>query len=111
VTYSNDAVDIWTGTKAYAGWTESNADARARYNQPDHIAGRATYSVTASAGSYVPLRFVFGQAQYGGGFSFTVTAPNGQVIVSDQSTASPYVVRYSCDQVTAPLYPPFGREP
>jgi hypothetical protein len=111
VTYSNDAVDLWIGAKAYAGWTESNADAKARYNQPDHIAGQASFSFSVPADSYIPIRFVFGQAQYGGGFRFTITAPNGQVIVSDEPTDSPYVVRYSCDGVSAPVYPPFGREP
>lgn len=110
ISYSNDAVFLWTGAKAYAGWTDENADARARYNQPDHIPGSARYELTIPANTYMPIRFVYGQAQYGGGFSFTVTAPSGQVIVSDKETFSPYVVRYSCDKTTAPVFPAFGRE-
>ncbi|KAH7258786.1 hypothetical protein NW759_014204 [Fusarium solani] len=110
IPYANDAVYLWLGAKAYAGWSESNADAKARYNQPDHIAGSASFSITVPAGAYVPIRFVYGQAQYGGGFYFTITTPNGQVIASNEATASPYVVRYSCDNILAPRYPAFGQE-
>ncbi|KAK1253914.1 hypothetical protein MKX07_001991 [Trichoderma sp. CBMAI-0711] len=110
IPYANDAVYLWTGAKAYSGWTDANADAKALYDQPDHIAGRASFRFSVPAGTYVPVRFFYGQAQYGGGFSFNVTAPSGQVIVSDWETFSPYVVRYSCDGTTAPAFPAFGRE-
>ncbi|KAH7316673.1 GLEYA domain-containing protein [Stachybotrys elegans] len=110
IPYANDAVFLWTGAKAYSGWTDENADARARYNQPDHIPGSAEFELEIPAGTYVPIRFVYGQAQYGGGFRFNVTAPSGEVIVSDE-TLSPYVVRYSCDRTTAPAFPAYGREP
>lgn len=110
IRYANDAVFVWTGAKAYKGWTDENADAKARYNQPDHIAGRANFKVQIPADTYVPIRFVYGQAQYGGGFYFIVTTPSGQVIVSDTDKDSPYVVRHSCDGVKAPKYLPFGNE-
>ncbi|KAI8714922.1 PA14 domain-containing protein [Fusarium sp. LHS14.1] len=110
VPYANDAVYLWLGAKAYAGWAEANADAKTRYNQPDHIAGSASFSIDLPAGVYVPIRLVYGQAQYGGGFYFTITTPSGQVIVSNEATSSPYVVRYSCDGILAPEYPPFGQE-
>ncbi|KAF5645834.1 conidiospore surface protein [Fusarium tjaetaba] len=110
IPYANDAVYLWIGAKAYAGWNSGNADAKALYNQPDHIAGSAHFEVDIPAGVYIPIRFVYGQAQYGGGFTFSVTAPNGQILVSNDVTASPYIVQYSCDGVTAPQYPPFGQE-
>ncbi|RSL87317.1 hypothetical protein CEP51_002297 [Fusarium floridanum] len=110
IPYANDAVYLWVGAKAYAGWAEINADAKARYNQPDHIAGSASFSIDIPGGAYVPIRFVYGQAQYGGGFQFTITSPSGQVVVGSEATSSPYVVRYSCDGIIAPLYPPFGQE-
>ncbi|RYP09503.1 hypothetical protein DL765_008397 [Monosporascus sp. GIB2] len=110
IPYADDAVYLWTGAKAYSGWTDENADARARYNQPDHIPGRANFNLDIPANTYVPIRFFFGNAQGGGRFSFNVTTPSGQVIVSSESTFSPYVVRYSCDRTTAPVFPPFGRE-
>lgn len=110
IPYANDAVYLWTGRKAYAGWTEANADAKALYNQPDHVAGSAKFAVTIPADTYVPIRFVYGQAQYGGGFTFNVTTPSGQVIVGSDTQGSPYVVRYSCDQTIAPRFTAFGRE-
>ncbi|RFU77895.1 conidiospore surface [Trichoderma arundinaceum] len=110
IPYSNDAVYLWTGAKAYSGWTDNNADAKALYNQPDHIAGHASFNLNIPANSYVPIRFFYGQAQYGGGFNFNITTPSGQVIVSNAETFSPYVVRYSCDGTTAPAFPAFGKE-
>jgi hypothetical protein len=110
IPYSNDGVYLWTGAKAYSGWTDNNADAKALYNQPDHIAGQASFSLTIAANSYVPIRFFYGQAQFGGGFNFNITTPSGQVIVSNTETFSPYVVRYSCDKTTAPAFPAFGKE-
>ncbi|KAF4419185.1 conidiospore surface [Fusarium acutatum] len=110
IPYANDAVYLWIDQYAYAGWSSGNADAKALYNQPDHIAGSAHFEIDLPAGAYIPIRFVYGQAQYGGGFTFTVTAPNGQVLVGNDVTASPYIVRYSCDGVTAPAYLPFGQE-
>ncbi|KAH6856565.1 GLEYA domain-containing protein [Chaetomium sp. MPI-CAGE-AT-0009] len=110
IPYANDAVYLWIGAKAYIGWTDENADAKARYNQPDHVAGSANFDIRLLAGTYVPIRFIYGQAQYGGGFYFNVTTPSGQVIVSHEAHDSPYVVRHSCDGIIAPKFPPFGRE-
>ncbi|KAF5641638.1 GLEYA adhesin domain protein [Fusarium sp. NRRL 52700] len=110
IPYANDAVYLWIGQFAYIGWSSGNANAKALYNQPDHIAGTAHFEVDLPAGQYIPIRFVYGQAQYGGGFTFTVTGPSGQVLVSNDVTASPYIVRYSCDGILAPAYLPFGSE-
>ncbi|KAF5665257.1 conidiospore surface protein [Fusarium circinatum] len=110
IPYANDAVYLWIGQNAYLGWNSGNANAKALYNQPDHIAGTAHFEIDLPAGQYIPIRFVYGQAQYGGGFTFTVTAPNGQVLVGNDVTASPYIVRNSCDGILAPAYPPFGQE-
>ncbi|KAJ4136595.1 hypothetical protein NW768_004212 [Fusarium equiseti] len=110
ILYANDALYFWLGQYAYLGWSAGNANAKALYNQPDHIAGSASYEVDLPAGAYIPLRFVYGQAQYGGGFTFTLTSPSGQVLVGNDVPSSPYIVRYSCDGILAPAYPPFGQE-
>nr|RBR00773.1 hypothetical protein FVER53263_11011 [Fusarium verticillioides] len=110
IPYANDAVYLWIGQNAYGGWSSDNANAKALYNQPDHIAGSAHFEIDLPAGQYIPIRFVYGQAQYGGGFTFTVTAPNGQVLVGNDVTASPYIVRNSCDGILAPAFFPFGQE-
>jgi hypothetical protein len=110
IPYANDAVYLWIGAKAYAGWTEGNADAKALYNQPDHIAGRASFEIDLPASVYIPIRIVYGQAQYGGGFTFTITSPSGKILVDSDVASNPFIVRYSCDGVSAPQYPPFGAE-
>ncbi|WJG36095.1 uncharacterized protein FOBCDRAFT_322576 [Fusarium oxysporum Fo47] len=92
IPYANDALYLWVGDKAYGQWSSGNAAAKALYNQPDHIAGSAHFEIDLPAGVYIPIRFVYGQAQYGGGFYFTVTAPNGQVLVGNDVTASPYII-------------------
>lgn len=110
IPYANDAVYLWVGQSAYGGWTKSNAPAKALYNQPDHIAGSASYEIAMPAGQYIPVRVVYGQAQSGGGFTFKVTAPSGQVLLGDNADSSALVVRNSCDGVNAPQFPAFGQE-
>ncbi|KAM0297322.1 hypothetical protein ACHAPM_009855 [Fusarium culmorum] len=110
IPYANDAVYLWVGQSAYAGWAKGNAPAKALYNQPDHIAGSASYEIAIPAGLYIPIRVVYGQAQSGGGFTFKVTAPSGQVLLGDNADSSGLVVRHSCDGVNAPQFPPFGQE-
>ncbi|KAM0240883.1 hypothetical protein ACHAP5_007747 [Fusarium lateritium] len=110
IPYANDAVYLWLGAKAYAGWTEGNADAKALYNQPDHIAGSASFQIDLPADVFIPIRIFYGQAQYGGGFQFTVTSPSGRIIVDSDAASNPLIVRYSCDGVMAPQYPLFGEE-
>ncbi|KAF5657457.1 hypothetical protein FHETE_10427 [Fusarium heterosporum] len=110
IPYANDAVYLWLGSPAYASWSENNANAKARYNQPDHIAGSASFEVDLPADVYIPIRLVYGQAQYGGGFTFTITSPSGQVLAGNDVVSSPLIVRYSCDGINAPQYLPFGQE-
>lgn len=64
-----------------------------------------------TAGNYYPIRIVFGQAQGAAAFQMTVTAPDGTTFLGPDSGASPYLVSFSCDSVTAPSFPPFGSEP
>lgn len=110
IPYANDGVYLWVGAKAYAGWTDGNADAKALYNQPDHIAGSASFTVDIPADVYIPIRIVYGQAQYGGGFTFTITSPSGKILLDSGAASSPFIVRNSCDGVSAPQYPQFGQE-
>ncbi|KIL87957.1 hypothetical protein FAVG1_08839 [Fusarium avenaceum] len=110
IPYANDGVYLWVGAKAYAGWTDGNADAKALYNQPDHIAGSASFTIDLPADVFIPIRIVYGQAQYGGGFTFTITSPSGKILLDSGAASSPFIVRNSCDGVSAPQYPQFGQE-
>lgn len=63
ISYSNDIVYLMTGAKAYFGWTDANADAKALYERPHHVAGRASFSFDVPADTYVPICFFYGQTQ------------------------------------------------
>ncbi|SMR54808.1 unnamed protein product [Zymoseptoria tritici ST99CH_3D1] len=95
----DDVSLLWVGDKALHDWTESNAELRSAFfdSQPK------TYIAHLNAGQYYPFRIVY--KQYGGPGSFdhaTITDPRGNVILSQDSVSSPYLVRYSCDRTTAP---------
>jgi hypothetical protein len=104
----DDAVWMWLGPNAYSGWTRANADV---------FVGAAYYGATAQSfsttlveGEYVPLRILFAQAQGGMSFYFSITAPDGTVVLDSNTQDSPYLVQYSCDGVTGPAFPAFGAE-
>jgi hypothetical protein len=102
----DDIVLLWVGERAYSGWTRANADAINIVNGGQTV----THKVTFEAGKYYPIRIIFGQAQGPATFTASVTAPDGTVILSSSSGASPFLVQYSCDGVLAPPFAPFGAE-
>lgn len=70
----------------------------------------ATTTYALEAEEYLAFRIVFGQAQGAAVFQFSVTAPDGTVILDSNTEDSPYLVQYSCDGTTAPEFPAFGSE-
>ncbi|KAJ4246075.1 hypothetical protein NW762_013820 [Fusarium torreyae] len=110
IPYADDAIYAWVSGFSYAGWTKGNADANAEFNALTGTPGSTSFTVSLAAGVYIPIRFVYGEANYSGGFKFSITSPSGQVLASDSMAASPYLVQYSCDGVEGPQYPPFGQE-
>lgn len=105
ISQSDDITMLWVGAFAYRGYTRANANAINPYG-----AGSTKYSVNFNAGTYYPIRIVFGQAQGAVIFSSTLTAPDGRVILNPNSAASPYLVQYSCDGTLAPPFDAFGSE-
>ncbi|KAK6218787.1 hypothetical protein LQW54_002713 [Pestalotiopsis sp. IQ-011] len=101
VTNVDDAVFLWLGPKAYAGWTRANADGFGVY---DEGAGFARAFADLAAGEYVPVRLMLAQSQGPASFNFFVAAPDGTNIVSPDVVDSPYLVQFSCDGVTAPAF-------
>lgn len=101
----DDAVCAWVGALAYTGWVRANDNLDAAIFIP-----YPTYSVDLVAGQYYPIRIVFGQAQGAASFEMTVTAPDGTSFLGGSTGASPYLVQFSCDGVTAPAYASFGQE-
>lgn len=102
----DDSVYIWVGSLAYSGWTGANANLFVTIGETK----TGSLTISLNEGQYYALRIVFAQAQGPATFTVEVTAPDGSVFLSDSSTASPYLVQYSCDGTTAPQYAPFGQE-
>jgi hypothetical protein len=110
-----DIADSWSSTCRYGntalqGWTKANANGGFTYAG---AYGAGTVSINAYAGQYIPIRIVWGNVNTKGAFLISVTRPDGVVILTSQSVGfgSPLLVRFSCDQTTAPPFPyQFGAE-
>lgn len=68
-----------------------------------------TFSVsqTYDAGLYIPIRFLYFNAQGGASFFLRITAPDGTVILDQGSVANDYIIQ-SCDRGPAVPYAPWG---
>jgi hypothetical protein len=97
---------MWIGDTAYRGWTRGNANVLNYYGS----GATQTYQMDLVEGEHYALRIMFGQAQGGAVFAASITAPDGTVILDSNSSASPYLVQYSCDRTSAPTYAAFGSE-
>ncbi|KAI0197386.1 GLEYA domain-containing protein [Xylaria flabelliformis] len=109
----DDLVLAWVGDVAYSGWTDANANARAvwTFQGTGSHTGSASFTTDLEGGSFVPVRFVFANAQGGGAFKVTITSPSGIIVHQTGRTANnDWVVRRSCDESTAPEFPSFGKE-
>ncbi|KAJ5613347.1 hypothetical protein N7510_006541 [Penicillium lagena] len=107
ITNIDEVAYSWDNTTAYSGWDESNFEAYTSDNSP--TTGNI-YSMDLLSGQYFPIRIVSANAQGASNLQISITAPDGSVILGPNSSASPYIVQYSCDGTSAPLYPPFGSE-
>jgi len=105
VSSPDDAVIVWLGTDAYAGWTKADANLYEYYNET-----ASTYTVGLTKGSYHPIRIMFVNAELEEAFDMSITAPDGTAILAANTLASPYFVQQSCDGVAAPAYPAWGHE-
>ncbi|TIA26524.1 hypothetical protein D6C81_00676 [Aureobasidium pullulans] len=103
----DDIVFLYLGDNAVSGWTRGNANAVASCcsNYPT----RASTSYTLEAGDYLPFRIFFGQQGGPVRFAFSITAPDGTVILDNNTSESDFVVQYSCDGTSAPAFAPFGQ--
>ncbi|KAH0380250.1 glycoside hydrolase, partial [Aureobasidium melanogenum] len=100
----DDIVFLWLGAKAQSGWNRSNAAAYAP------LGSSATTTYTLEAGDYLPFRIFFGQQGGPVRFAFSIQAPDGTTILDNNTSESDFIVQYSCDETTAPPFPPFGQE-
>ncbi|OBT66381.1 hypothetical protein VE03_04886 [Pseudogymnoascus sp. 23342-1-I1] len=107
--FVDDISLLWIGPKAYAGYTRANADIVQTFVSGAQTA--VTYTVTFEEGKYYPIRVMWANGAGPGGLSFELKGPDGRVIIgADTTESSPFLVQYSCDETTAPRFPPFGSE-
>ncbi|EGP86091.1 Ca2+-modulated nonselective cation channel polycystin, partial [Zymoseptoria tritici IPO323] len=108
-TLVDDAFIFWGGWFARKGWTKANSDISSWFTYgPGN--GRGSVSLTLTAGTYLPVRVVFGQAVGGAGFNLNITDPSGAVALDTRTVSSPYLVRFSCDGQAPPYNYDFGQE-
>lgn len=110
IVQTDDISLLWVGPNAYRRFTGANA------NVVQSFVARGTgvpkvYKVTFQAGKYYPIRVLYGNGGGAGNLGMTLIGPDGTVIIGDDALAeSPYLVQFSCDGVTAPKFPAFGKE-
>ncbi|KAK6337906.1 hypothetical protein TWF696_001384 [Orbilia brochopaga] len=105
----DDFAAFWLGQNAYSSFERSDADGIAIYNEGNNpISGSTTTQV--AAGSYIPLRIIYGNAGGQAALTFNVRDSNNIVYVNG-TDASPYLVKFPCRQQEGrPFLNPFGSE-
>lgn len=83
------------GPNAVNSWTKDNADTHASYAAQGNVASK---KVNLEACSYTPLRIAWGNTGGAGKFQPRILAPNGTVIVDQNTNSSPYLVQFPCDE-------------
>ncbi|ODQ50619.1 hypothetical protein SAICODRAFT_46808, partial [Saitoella complicata NRRL Y-17804] len=108
---SDDITIFWLGPQAFSGYTRQNANILQPYNF-EGADSHVTAQIDLVEGQYYPFRILYGNGQGNAQFAFNVYAPDGSLIISRDTSkaASPYLVQFSCDGITAPTYPAFGFE-
>lgn len=112
-TFSSPFVDdssiFWIGPNAYSGWTRPNANIDQAYLSSGAIPQQ--FKMMLEKGKYYPIRNVWANGGGPGSFKFTITAPDGSVVVDDKTTSCPYLVQFGCKaEYDAPAFPAWGAE-
>jgi hypothetical protein len=106
ITSADDIAFLWLGSIAYSGYSRNTA----AIAQAAGVATQ-TYDITLVAGQYLPIRMLTVNDQAAISFNMRIERPDG-VTILDGATfqGSDYIVQYSCDGISGPVYPPFGAE-
>lgn len=97
----DDIALLYVGPNAFSNYSRASA------NQTFTSSGASsTYTFSTTAGSYVPMRLFYAQATGAYSLTFSLTAPDGTVLIDPSSTASTSVIQYGCGGYDSPA-PPF----
>ncbi|KAK6363608.1 hypothetical protein TWF730_001032 [Orbilia blumenaviensis] len=109
IPYTDDITFMWLGPEAYSAYNRANVDIE--QGIPSVSSPPKVVKIALVAGTYYPIRILWGNGQDAASFDFTITAPTGEVIISrDSTTPSPYLVSRVCDSTQYPNFPAFGAE-
>lgn len=100
----DDVVFLWTGPNALSGWDRANADLIVGLGETQ------TKTVDVTAGRYLPIRIMFAQGQGLAKFRLSIAAPDGSALVDSDTQQSPYVLQFSCDRLSGPVFSAWGSE-
>lgn len=92
--YSDDITIMWFGDKAYQGWTRENADIIQFYygdNDP------ADVYVDIEAGTYYPIRVLWGNTGGAADLELRIYAPDGQEMSGGNLAKGSYLTTTACD--------------
>ncbi|KAF3921194.1 hypothetical protein ABW21_db0203242 [Orbilia brochopaga] len=105
----DDYAAFWLGAKAFSTWTRGNADGTGIYNDGTNpVSGSKAMSL--AAGSYTPIRIVYGNGAGAATLIFSITDNLGNNYVNG-TDISPYLVKSPCDpQQGLAFFNPFGQE-
>ena len=107
----SDLIHLYIGPQANSGWNTQNTNIFVQdLDSTQANYGVGTVSVSLVGGTYNPYRILFAHESDEARFGVVVTRPDFSVIAGSLDTQDALFVQYSCDDLTAPSYPPFGSE-
>lgn len=113
IPYTDDIEFVWVGSKALSGWTRANADLMQFWSSSSATQTPVTIAFFLTFGTYTPVRVHWGNGGGIGSMQFTVTAPDGQVIISSSGNGgllTPNAVTSPCNSTLGAAFPAFGAE-
>ena len=104
----DDFLAIWVGPQPLSGYDRESANIIAIVGNPK-TGKPSPYKATFNQGDQVPLWITYANGGGPGNFKFSITAPDGTTIVSEDFTKeSPFLLQYSCDNESAPKFGPWA---
>lgn len=82
---ADDSLQVWLGDKAVSAYTAGNADWEVDALSMNSGVQKFVY-VVAQAGSYIPFRVVFANAQGCARFYLSITSPSGRTVLGPSTT-------------------------
>jgi hypothetical protein len=115
IPYTDDIQMVWYGDKAVSGWSRDNADIVQFWSNQIGVQTPQTVAVYLTAGSYLPIRVMFGNGGGAGEMAFNIYAPDGSTILASNrglgtGSSSIDIVRFPCDATLGAKFPVWGSE-